>query len=266
MEKGLLYIVALVILMVAVTAGSIKNGFQPARFILSIVALYFIPGLAVALYKGSLFLVHDSGIRLPLLAGLIAGFILHEILHKRLPALATFEHELTHAIAAVFFFRRISKFVVTRNQGGYIESSGGFGGKTGDYFITLAPYFLPTFTLFSVLIRPFLPAQWFPWYDIWIGISFSFQVMSNMAEIKQNWTKRKFRPAHGGVLTHTDIGKEGYIFSFIMIVCLKLLFTGIMFFILWGNYAAIRLWFGYTGDYSYRFFFPVYSHISDFLF
>jgi hypothetical protein len=219
MERGLAFIIVTCIIIFLVTAGSIKKGFHTARFTLSLFALFFAPGLAIAFWKGILMILSGPVLWLPVTAGLLSGIVLYEVIFRRWWGFSTFEHELTHALVALLFFRRIKKFVVTRYDGGYIVNTAGFGGEVGNHFIALAPYFLPTFTLLSVLIRPFLPTIWFPWYDVWIGITFSFQTISNFGELKQNWTAKSFRQAKTGAQTKTDIGQEGFIFSFIMIVC-----------------------------------------------
>jgi|GEM_PF-1158474 len=242
MERGLVYIIITITLIFLVTAGSIKKGFHTARFTLSFFALFFAPGLAIAFREGILKMISDTALWLPIAAGLLSGLIIYELIFKRWWGFSTFEHELTHALVALLFFRRIKKFVVTRYEGGYIVNTSGFGGEAGNHFIALAPYFLPTFTLLSVMIRPFLPATWFPWYDVWIGITFSYQSLSNFGELKQNWTAKPFRQAKTGTETKTDIGKEGFIFSFVMIFTLKLLFISMMMYIIAGSYAALSEW------------------------
>jgi hypothetical protein len=261
MEIGLVYIIITCIMIFLVIAGSLKKGFHSARFTLSLVALFFLPGLAIAFWKGLKMIILNYDVYVPVAAGLLFGVILYTWVFKRLSRLLTFEHELTHALVAVLFFRRIRKFVVTSREGGYILNTAGFGGKVGDHFISLAPYFLPTFTLFSVLMRPFLPSIWFPWYDVWIGLTFSFQTLSNFDELKQNWTGKSFRQAGTGALTKTDIFREGYIFSFIMIVVLKLLFISLMMFIVDGSYAALPEWLSIIVKNSTGFYIPVFEEI-----
>jgi hypothetical protein len=261
MEKGLAYIIITCIIIMLVTAGSFKRGFHPARFTLSTIALFFAPGLAAALWKGIHLMASDPVISLPLAAGILAGLIFYQFVLIKWRRFSTFEHELTHALVALLFFRKIKKFVVTRNEGGYIVNTSGFGGETGNHFIALAPYFLPTFTLLSVMIRPLLPATWFPWYDAWIGITFSYQTMSNYWELKQNWTAKSFRQAKTGLQTRTDIGQEGFIFSFIMILTLKLFIISMMIFIITGNYAALTEWLSIILKHSTGFYVPVFEEI-----
>jgi hypothetical protein len=257
MEKGLLYLIISLSTLFLVFIGAIKKRFHTTKFTLSLFAVVIIPGLMVAFGEGMLLLASRPNIWQPLLIGFIIGLALYQLLFKRIWGFSTFEHELTHALVALFFFRRITKFVVTRHNGGYVENLQGFGGKTGNYLIALGPYFLPTFTLISVMVRPFLPAAWLPLYDVWIGITLSYQTMSNIEEMKGNWTGKLFRPAGGGALAKTDIGKEGFIFSFIIILTLKLLFLSMLMFIVSNGYSAMPEWFMIIWTNSTGFFFTV---------
>lgn len=261
MDSGLIYLIIFVILLIIVIAGSIKRGFHPTKFFLSIIAIFFTPGLIAAFVRGVLILFSNHTIWGPVLVGLAIGIILYEIIFKRLFGFSTFEHELSHAIIALLFFRKITKFVVTRYNGGYIEYSEGFGGEVGNHFISLGPYFLPTFTLISIIIRPFLPLDWFPWFDVWISITFSYQTMNNVDEIKSNWSKKWFRIVGSGDYTETDIGKEGYIFSFIMIIALKLLIISMIMFIMVGDYSILLEWLRIIWIRSIDFFQPIFTEI-----
>lgn len=261
METGLIYLVLCGIILVLVVAGSIRKEFHFAKFTLSLLAFYFMPGLAVAFWQGLLLFFSEQALWVTVLIGMAAGFILFEIIFKRLWGFSTFEHELSHAIVALLFFRRIKKFKVTRYDGGYVEYTNGFGGEAGNHFITLGPYFLPTFTLLSVLVRPFLPVTWFPWFDVWIGITFSYQTMNNIEELRRNWTSERFRLAGGGGFSKTDIGHEGYIFSFIMILALKLLFLSLLLFLLSNGYPALPDWLTIVWQQSLLFFKPVFMEM-----
>lgn len=261
METGLMYLVLCGIILVLMVTGSIRNKFHFVKFTLSVLAVFFIPGLAVAFWQGLLQFFSGQALWVPVLIGIAAGFILFEIIFKRLWGFSTFEHELSHALVALLFFRRIKKFKVTRYDGGYVEYTNGFGGEAGNHFITLGPYFLPTFTLLSVLVRPFLPVGWFPWFDVWIGITFSYQTMNNIEELRRNWTSERFRLAGGGAFSKTDIGHEGYIFSFIMILSLKLLFISLLLFILANGYSSLPHWLAIIWKQSIHFFQPVFMEM-----
>lgn len=233
MEKGLIYTIIALIILILIIAGSIKNGLHFSKLFMSLISLFLLPGLFNELVSNLIELGYYTNILYPIIAGLIIGLILYNLVLKRFCGFLTFEHELSHAIIALFFLRRIYRFVVTRYEGGYIEFNRyGFGGKFGNHLVALAPYYLPTFTLISAIARPFLPNYFFPWFDAWIGFTISFQIMSNIEEIKNNWTKEWFRNLSTDEYTQSDIGHEGYIFSFLIIITFKLLLYNIIIFIL----------------------------------
>lgn len=67
-----------------------------------------------------------------------------------LPFFDTFEHELTHGIAAIFCLIPPIKFQVNH------QGSGAIHLKKSNLFIILAPYIFPLFSLFVLVLVPFL--------------------------------------------------------------------------------------------------------------
>jgi hypothetical protein len=212
------------------------------KFILIIIALYILPGAAIGFWNGILLIVGSDMIWQPLLMGTILGFIFYKFFLSRIAGLTTFEHELTHALVSLLFFRRITKFVSTRYNGGYVAHTGGTGGELGNHLIGLAPYFFPTFTILSALIRPLIPFSWFPFYDGAIGVTFSYHAFSTIEETKGSWTKEGFRSAGDGEWTLSDIGERGYIFSGLIISSLTFLFHGLICYCIIKGYAGIPVW------------------------
>jgi len=208
------------------------------RFILGILALFIIPGSAFALWEALVVISQHNELWIPLVCGFATGIPVYFILIKKVPAISTFEHELTHALVALLFFRRIHKFIVTNKRGGQVQYSGNFGGEFGTLLIGLAPYFLPTFTLISVLIRPFLPSTWFPWFDGFIGATLAFHIFSTIEETKQSWTKRTFTGAGDNQKSKSDIGKVGYIFAFLVILGLGLFLIGLVLQLIGSGYSG----------------------------
>ncbi len=213
------------------------------KIILSIISLILLKGIFIGFFVGAVSLFGNSEILTALLIGLaISGFAYYFLIRK-LPVISTFEHELTHAIVALLFFRKVSNFIVTNGEGGSVSHSGNFGGKFGNLNITLAPYFLPTFTFILILIRPLIPIEQITWFDVLIGFTFGYHLFSTINEIKINWTKVSFTGAKSDSLTKSDIGKSGYIFSFIYILTLTTLIHGIIIWIWIDNYAGILNYF-----------------------
>ena len=60
----------------------------------------------------------------------------------------TIEHELTHTIFALLTFHKIIDFKASNSGGGYMQFS---GVGRGNWLITIAPYFFPTFSMIVIL-------------------------------------------------------------------------------------------------------------------
>jgi len=184
--------------------------------------------------------IHASDIFWPVILGVVIGIILEAVLFRKIPWLETFEHELTHSLVALAFLRRIRDFRVTSRSGGHMKYENGFGGDFGNELIGLAPYYLPTFTFLSALIRPFLGETAFPWFDVWIGFTFGFHLWSTIEETRQNWTSRPSCDLEGKV-SRTDIGKRGLAYSAILIASLTLTTHGVILALMlkrWGGFSA----------------------------
>lgn len=201
------------------------------KLILVTISIFIIPGAAVGLYLGTVKLYNNSQVFNPLLIGIFLGILTYLLFLRKWEAFNVFEHEFTHAIVALCFFRKVKKFVVTKRSGGYVSYSPGFGGEFANAIITLAPYFLPTFTIFAIILRNFIPLNWFPWYDGFTGLTFGYHLISNFDEIRQNWNKNTFYLAGTGTKSQTDIGKYGYISAFFVICAATLFIHGL---IVWG--------------------------------
>jgi hypothetical protein len=208
------------------------------RFLLGLIALFIIPGSVLAFWDALLNIARDKDLWIPLVCGLAAGIPVYFIVIKKIPYISTFEHELTHALVALLFFRRIHKFIVTSKRGGQVQYSGNFGGEFGTLLIGLAPYYLPTFTLIAVLVRPAIPAEWFPWFDVCIGATLAFHFCSTPEETKQAWTKRTFTGAGDNQKTKSDIGKVGYIFAFLVIAGFWIFLMGLVLQLIGSGYEG----------------------------
>jgi hypothetical protein len=205
------------------------------RLFVGTLLLLFLPGVTAAFALQVVGLIHVPAVFVPLGVGAFLGFLLDQFLLRRVPVVATFEHELTHAAVALLFFRRVTGFFV-RKSGGTVVHQGGFGGKFGTDCIGLAPYILPLFTTVSVLARPFIPPEWFPWYDGWIGLTFGLHVWSAIEDIRVSWTKKVFVSAGTGEVAQTDIARRGFIYSTIFIATCTLALHGLLIaFLLTGS-------------------------------
>lgn len=214
-----------------------------SRFIIAVVLFAFAPGLFAGLFSSITAVGRAGRLLLPLLAGAAAGFFLARLLLPRLPWLGTLQHELSHALAALFSGHRVTDIRVTSHEGGHIQHVGTNNGAAVDGFITLAPYFVPWLTIPSVLVRPFLPAVWFPWFDVWIGLTIGFHVIQTWTEIRHNWTSSVF-VSTSGHLSNTDIGRVGFVYAAIYIAVGSALLWGVLLAIAASDYRGMVNWAG----------------------
>lgn len=221
------------------------------RLLLGLIALFLIPGSVLALWDALIIIAGNKDLWIPLICGFIVGIPFYFMMIRKIHVISTFEHELTHALVALLFFRRIHKFIVTSKRGGQVQYSGNIGGEFGTLLIGLAPYYLPTMTLISVLVRPFLPPGWFPWYDGFIGATFAFHIFSTVDETKLSWTKRTFTDAGDHQRTRSDIGKVGYIFAFLVITGFGVFLLGLALQLIGSGYAGTWYFLRQVGMTSY---------------
>ena len=233
--------------------------------LLGLIALFIIPGSTLAFWDALLVIARDNDLWIPLVCGFATGIPVYFIVIKKIPYISTFEHELTHVLVALLFFRRIHKFTVTSRRGGQVQYSGNFGGEFGTLLIGLAPYYLPTFTLIAVLVRPVIPVEWFPWFDVFIGATFAFHFCSTPEETKQAWTKRTFAGAGDNQKTKSDIGKVGYIFALLVITGFGIFLMGLALQLIGSGYEGTWPFLKQVGKTSFTTYAALMSEIYGYL-
>ena len=134
---------------------------------------------------------------------------------------AIFEHEFTHMFAALLTFHMPKSMQVESDKGGSFS----FYGE-GNWLITLAPYFVPTFPILMMFVSLFwtwgdgrLPEMFIPV----LGMMFGYHLISNAMQI------------HPG---QTDFPKAGWLFSLLFLPTANLITFGFV----WG--FAVRGWGG----------------------
>ena len=216
------------------------------RFLLALSCLAVLPGVAAATIAAGAPLVQDWSTWWPLWAGVATGVIIDQMVLRRIPGLETFEHELTHAIMALLLLRSIRQFTVSRHRGGYVAYSGGLGGELGNDLIGFAPYFLPTFTALSVLLRPLfigrLPPNGVLVYDAWVGFTLGFHLWSTLRETRVAWTHDSIRVAGSSGRISSDLGKRGLLYSGATVLALALATHGILAGVVVDGYAGAATW------------------------
>lgn len=214
------------------------------RFLLSLIYILALPAAATALLHFIGRLAAANGWLAYFAAGAALGILLDRFLRRHFPSVSVFEHELTHAVAALLFLRRVTDFTVTSHSGGSVSHSGGRGGRFGDDIIGLAPYVLPTFMALFVLLRPlFPPGQGHPpWFLLLVGCMFGYHAISTWHETKLAWKSPWFASAGGGEMVQSDIARRGFLYSAISIATLSCLIHGLLFAVLLDGYRGLPLW------------------------
>jgi hypothetical protein len=191
------------------------------------------------------FLVHGLGVFLKLLfnpapmipflwgAG-IYGLVWLFILRRRKRGMwDTFEHELTHAIFCILCFKKVHSFMAgsSADQSGrlgvvYHEQATGFRGT----LITLSPYFFPTYTAFLLLIRLFVADSALGVFDLFVGATFIYHLISN-------WQEFGFH--------QSDITSQTKFFSVVFIILANLIIIPSVLLIVHGEAGSLL---SYLGD------------------
>ena len=128
---------------------------------------------------------------------------------------STFEHELTHLLVGLLFFKKPAHFTVTRDAGG---ETGLYGGN---FLITLAPYFLPTFSFLMLPLYLIILPKFYLYYFILFGFVVAYHVLSTIQEFSYS---------------QPDIIICGKIFSTIFLVFTNILVYGFLIIFVSGGF------------------------------
>ncbi len=159
-------------------------------------------------------------------------------------ALTIFGHEATHMLAAILTFHKPKGMSIEQDKGGSFT----YEGK-GNWLITIAPYFFPTFPLLWMLIDLLLGrhGQFEQWYIIGFGVIVGFHIAANFTQIHSE---------------QTDFKKAGYLFSMLFIPGSNLLLIGY----LWGfalkGWSGLGLWHQYISPACQEFIKNILNHVQ----
>jgi len=184
----------------------------------AIAFLLMLPGSVVAVFDLlGRFLSFPSGTT-PFILGLFAyGFGWWLFFRRRIwgSSLSTLEHELTHALFALLTFHRVKSIKTTWRSGGAMQFEGG-----GNWLITIAPYFVPTLSLFVLIVQCLVDPGGSELASIGLGATVSYHVTSTWRE-----THRE----------QTDLKETGFLFAWLFLPTANLLGHGfILSFVLGG--------------------------------
>lgn len=161
-------------------------GYVASTALYSVLALLFLGVLITSLFKNAIFMStrsgldwHYTGNYLGLAAGALSYILITVVLRKlrgghNLDWFMKFTHELTHTLAVVALFGKISEFVV-RGYECYVRYRVNRCG-IGELSISLAPYCIPIYTFMLFPFRLAGDADYMILFDALIGLSYAFHV------------------------------------------------------------------------------------------
>jgi hypothetical protein len=177
----------------------------------ALLALVALPGLALALWGLLVGIAENPGPLLPFLGGFGAYLALWWLILQRPIAgswLSTLEHELTHALFALLTFHRVVGLRATWRRGGEVRFLG-----EGNWLISVAPYFFPTFSALVMLAFALAPAGYLRLAAGLLGASVAYHLTSTLRE------------THRG---QPDLVKVGFGFSLCLLPAANALALGVV--------------------------------------
>jgi hypothetical protein len=126
---------------------------------------------------------------------------------KRHHFYSTFEHEFTHLIVGLMFFKKPSGFQASETGNGVTYLYG------MNFVIMLAPYFLPTFVYLLLPLYLVIDHRFYQYYFALLGFLTSYHVLST-------WQEFGFH--------QTDITRSGKTFSCIFLTFANIFIYGIL--------------------------------------
>lgn len=140
------------------------------------------------------------------IGGLLYALLWMFVFSKRGKFWSVVEHEMTHALFALMFFKKVHSFTANRGTGGSVEIEG------DNFMIALAPYFFPLLTIVIMIIKPSVPNtyQWI--FNLMMGFTLMFHLLHLMME---------FNPSQ------PDVRKSGMLFSMVVVAFFNLFFVGL---------------------------------------
>ncbi|MGI9055362.1 MAG: M50 family metallopeptidase [Pyrinomonadaceae bacterium] len=122
--------------------------------------------------------------------------------------LETLEHELTHLLIGLLFLKIPVGIRVSAHEGGEVRQIG--FGSTGQIWVTLAPYFFPTVSLFVLIVAYFANPNNLTLLGI-LGWTTAFHLVSN-------WGQTSFR--------QSDLQKAGILKTLLILPVMNLICYG----------------------------------------
>jgi len=144
-------------------------------------------------------------------------------LTKNLQWFEVFTHELTHTVVSLLTFRKMSNFQAGEKSGAVYTS----GGSLSGILVSLAPYCLPIYSYFLLMLRPIIANEGLWIYDILLGITLAFHA-SCFASDTRNY--------------QTDINQFPYVFSYSYIAAALLFNLNAILVSFWTSKNIFTAW------------------------
>ncbi|RMF60059.1 MAG: hypothetical protein D6748_04920 [Calditrichaeota bacterium] len=191
------------------------------KIVFAIICLIGITGYGRELYQLIYSFFSTPRLTLSFLSGLIIYLLMSVFIFKQRGEFWNIlEHELTHALFALLFFKRVDSLSTKRDYGGEVVVHG------SNFIITLSPYFFPLFTVLILFIKPFMftNIQWV------LNFLLGFTLMFHLLHL--------FREFH---ISQPDIRRSGFIFSMIVVLFFNIVFIGLCLVSLKGGWREMGM-------------------------
>ena len=155
---------------------------------LAIASLAALPGSVYALIDEIELISEDYSTAEPLLIGFAAYMVLWTVFlrsrsRRQGSFWSTFEHELTHILFTVLSFGRVRGLVASHREGGLMQHEG-----SGNWLITVSPYFFPTLAVPILLIMLTLEGEALEIARMTLGVIVAYHLTSTYRETHRQQT------------------------------------------------------------------------------
>jgi hypothetical protein len=160
--------------------SSIDKFLSLGKWPAAIFAVLLLPGAVLGLFETITQILAHPVKHSPFFGGAIGYYLGWKWFFRRRAwgsMISTFEHELTHALFALFTFRIPRSIRVTWDQGGHMTHTG-----RSNWLILIAPYWFPTATFATFTVMLFLPESTIQTASIFLGITVSYHLTSSWIE------------------------------------------------------------------------------------
>ncbi len=144
------------------------------------IILLSLPFVAVGYWPGVVLAARRVIGGTPFLSVFLFGFAsfgaLYALTRRHFGFFATLEHELTHLLFGLVFFKAPHQMLVTRDEGGWVRLYG------HNFLIALAPYFFPTPAYFLILVGMFVQSRHTQAFMFLFGFLVAFHLVSTIRE------------------------------------------------------------------------------------